>query len=189
MDKVREHIASLFKLSEGQASIFLSEFTRKEFKKNDIFMENGKICNKIGLIERGLMKCLFNKNGDEIIFEFAFENNFISDYYSFLTNTPSAKEIRCIEDTTVYVITRESLERLGRDHPFIESMSGQMNQLLFLKMHDRLKSSLLDSAVERYIKLISERSDLVQRIPQYLIASYLNIKPETVSRIRKKYII
>jgi len=189
VDKVSEHIASLFKLSKEQASIFLSAFTRKELKKNDVFMREGENCNKIGLIEKGLMKCVFNKNGNEIIFEFAFENNFISDYYSFVTNTPSAKEIRCIEDTTVYVITRESLEKLGREHSYMESMSRQMNEKLFLRTHDRLKSFLLDTAFERYGKLIAERPDLAKRIPQYLIASYLKVKPETISRIRKKYII
>ncbi|GGH27456.1 Crp/Fnr family transcriptional regulator [Sphingobacterium alkalisoli] len=186
MDRIGKHIASLFKLSEEQVSIFLSAFSREELKKNDVFMEEGKICNKVGLIESGLMKCVFHKHGDEIIFEFAFENNFISDYYSFVTDTPSAKEIKCIEDTTVYVITKDRLNKLGRSHPFIEGISRQMNEKLFLRMHDRLKSFLLDTASERYMKLMSERSDLVQRIPQYLIASYLNVKPETISRIRKK---
>lgn len=132
------------------------------------------------------MKCVYNKNGDDIVFEFAYENSFISDYYSFTTNSLSEKEISCIEDTTVYVITRQNLEKLAREHPYIESMSRQTNEKLFLKIHDRLKSFLLETASQRYQSLISERQDLAKRIPQYLIASYLNVKPETISRIRKK---
>lgn len=132
------------------------------------------------------MKCVFNKDGEEVIFEFAAEGQFISDYYSFVTHTPSAKEIRCLEDTIVYVITREQLEKLGQEHSFIERMSRQMNERLFLHMHNRLQSLLLDSPRERYQQLIANREDLVARIPQYLIAAYLNVQPETLSRIRKK---
>ena len=186
MNKIKEHIRSCFKLSEEEANLFLSEFSEIELKKNAVFTKEGEICNKIGIIKNGLMKCTYNKNDEEIIYEFAFENNFVSDYYSFVTNTPSAKEITCIENTTVYVITRQKLEKLGNENHFIESMSREINQQLFLRTHDRLKSFLLDTASERYQKLLSERQDLASRIPQYLIASYLNVKPETISRIRKK---
>lgn len=186
MEEIKKHIAALFHLSEQNTGIFLSQFSSATLKKNEVFISEGKVCNKVGLIERGLMKCIYNKNGEEVVFEFAHEYNFISDYYSFVTNTPSEKEIRCLEDTTVYVITKEKLAELAEAHPFIEAMSRVMNEKLFLRMHDRLKSMLLDSAQERYQKLLAERQDLAQRIPQYLIASYLNVKPETISRIRKK---
>lgn len=176
----------MFDLSEENAEVFLSKFTRISLNKNDVFITPGKVCNTIGLIEKGLMKCVYHRNGEEMVFEFAYENSFISDYYSFVTLTPSEKEIRCLEDTTVYTISRESLEKMGKEHAFIESMSRKINEILFLRMHDRLKSMLLDSAAERYQKLLAERHDLTQRMPQYLIASYLNVKPETISRIRKK---
>jgi CRP-like cAMP-binding protein len=89
----------------------------------------------------------------------------------------------------VYVITRQNLEILGNEHPFVESMSRQINERLFLRMHDKVKSLLLDTASERYRKLMAERQDLANRIPQYLIASYLNVTAETISRIRKKNIV
>jgi CRP-like cAMP-binding protein len=181
-----KHIGVLFNLSEQQAGIFLTQFSPTILKKNEVFVAEGQVCNKVGLIEQGLMKCVYNKEGEEVVFEFAYELNFISDYYSFVTNTPAEKEIRCLEDTTVYVITREKLQMLAAEHPFIESMSRAMNERLFLRMHDRLKSMLLDDAQERYKKLLADRPDLAQRIPQYLVASYLNVKPETISRIRKK---
>lgn len=186
MDQLHEHIRTHFNLSKEEAGIFLAEFSKTELKKNEVFISQGELCTKIGLIEKGLMKCIFIHNGEETVFEFAYENNFISDYYSFVTNTPSEKEIRCLEDTTLYVITKERLEKLGSNYPFIVQMSRGVNEQLFLRMHNRLKSFLLDTAAERYRKLISERQDLAQRIPQYLIASYLNVKPETISRIRKR---
>lgn len=173
-------------LNQEEADIFLAEFSKIELKKNDVFSEVGQTCNKIGLIKKGLMKCVFYKDGNEAVFEFAYENSFIADYYSFVTNSPSEKEIRCLEATTVYVISRHDLEKLAKDNPFVQGMSRKMNESLFLKTHDRVKSFLLEAPIERYQKLIAERQDLAQRIPQYLLASYLNVKPETISRIRKK---
>lgn len=186
MEAIKKNLQSIFGLSEKEADIFLSAFVKVQLKKNEVFMEQGQVCHKVGLILKGLMKCVLDKNGEELVFEFSYENSFISDYYSFVTQTPSEKEIRCMEDTTVYVITRERLEKLAREHSFMVRLSNEINAKLFLRMHNRLKSFLLDDATERYRKLISERQDLAQRIPQYLLASYLNVKPETISRIRKK---
>ena len=186
MNEIKEHIRSAFKLSEEETNLFLSEFSKVELKKNDVFAVKGKICHEIGLIKKGLMKCVYYKNGNEVVFEFAYENSFIADYYSFVTNIPSEKEIRCLEDTTLYVINRQRLEKLARAYPYIQGINRKMNENLFLKMHNRLTSFLLKTPSERYQTLISERQDLAQRIPQYLIASYLNVKPETISRIRKR---
>ena len=186
LNEIKEHIRSAFKLSDEEASIFLSKFSIVKLNKYDVFAEKGKICNKIGLIKKGLMKCVYDKNGNEVVFEFAYESSFIADYYSFVTNTPSEKEIRCLEETTLYVINRQDLEILARTYLFIQKINRKMNENLFLKTHNRLKSFLLQTPLERYQMLIAQRQDLAQRIPQYLIASYLNVKPETISRIRKR---
>ena len=186
MEKIKEQLQSLFDLSEDEATLFLSAFRKREFSKNEIFIAEGEVCHVVGLIEKGLMICVYNKEGDEIIDEFGFENGFITNYYSFLTQLPSQKEIRALEVSTVYIISRQSLEQLGNQYPFIEKMSRIMNEKLFLRAHERIKSLLLESAQERYEKMIAQRPDLSQRIPQYLLASYLHVKPETISRIRKK---
>ncbi len=186
MEKIKQQLQSLFEISEGEATIFLSEFKRTELKKNEIFVAEGEVCHAVSLIEKGLMVCVYNKDGEEIIDEFGFENGFITNYYSFLTQSPSQKEIRTLEPSIVHIITRESLEKLGSQHPFIEKMSRIINEKLFLRAHDRIKSLLLESAQERYEKMIAQRPDLAQRIPQYMLASYLHVKPETISRIRKK---
>lgn len=185
MEEVQETLKRIFDLNEREAVLFLSAFTKTGLHKNDVFIEAGKVCNKIGLIGKGLMICVYNKDGREVVDEFAFENYFITNYYSFITHTPSEKEIRCIEDSTVYVISREQLAQLAASNPFVERMNSTMNERLFLRAHNRIKSLLLDSATERYQQLVTERPDLAQRIPQYLLAAYLNVSPETISRIRK----
>lgn len=186
MKKLKQHFKSLFDISEKEATIFLSEFKQKELKKNEVFITEGEVCHLVGLIEKGLMVCVYNKDGEEIIDEFGFENGFITNYYSFLTQSPSRKEIRALEPSILHIISRQSLEKLGSQYPFIEKMSRIMNEKLFLRAHDRIQSLLLDSAQERYKKMLAQRPDLAQRIPQYMLASYLHVKPETISRIRKK---
>jgi CRP-like cAMP-binding protein len=181
-----ESLVRFFGITNEDAAAFLSHFRKVEWKKNEVFIERGRVCHSIGLIESGLMKCVFDRDGADVVFEFAFENSFISDYYSYVTQFPSDKQIICMEDTTVYVIERAKLNGLGQQYAFVETMSRKMNEYLFIKMHNKVKSLLLDSPYQRYKRLMEDRQDLVSRIPQYLLASYLNVTPETISRIRKK---
>lgn len=186
MDKTQHFLQSHFELSQSEVEVFLSGFTPLALKKKDLFQEAGKTCHRIGLIQNGLMVCSYNKDGQEIVDEFAYEPGFVTNYYSFLNQTPSLKEIRCIEDCSLLVISRQSLEEMGKQYAFLERMSRKVSEQLFLRSQERISSLLLDSATLRYQKLIAQRLDLANRIPQYLLAAYLNVKPETVSRIRKK---
>jgi len=188
VNNLKTHLAANWKLTEEEVSIFLSAFDLITLEKGETFSLPGTVCNQIGLIQSGLMKCVLVESEKEVIFEFAYENSFIADYYSFLTGTPSTKLISCLEPTTAYVITRQKLTELSSKYAFMERMSMITNEQLFVRMHEKLTSLLLDSAMTRYQKLIMARQDLAQRIPQYLLASYLNVKPETISRIRKRLV-
>lgn len=188
MNNLKTHLAANWKLTEEEVSTFLSAFDLITLEKGETFSLPGIVCNQIGLIQSGLMKCVLVESEKEVIFEFAYENSFIADYYSFLTGTPSTKLISCLEPTTAYVITRQKLTELSSKYAFMERMSMITNEQLFVRMHEKLTSLLLDSAMTRYQKLIMARQDLAQRIPQYLLASYLNVKPETISRIRKRLV-
>lgn len=188
MSNLIVHLASNLQLTEEEATIFLSAFELVTLKKGEVFAYPGDLCKRIGLIESGLMKCVLFQEEKEVVFEFAYENSFIADYYSFVTGTSSKKMISCLEPTTVYVTTKVKLAQLSSRYAFIERISRMTNEQLFIRMHEKSTSLLLDSASERYRKLIVARHDLAQRIPQYLLASYLNVKPETISRIRKQLV-
>lgn len=186
MTTLTNHLVANWNVTETEADTFLSAFEPVKLKKGDVFSSQGIVCNQIGLIVNGLMKCVLVDDASETIFEFAYENSFIADYYSFVTRAPSTKVISCLEPTTVLVITRRKLTELSHKHAFIERISRLTNEQLFIRMHEKATSLLLDSATVRYQKLVAARQDLAQRIPQYLLASYLNVKPETISRIRKR---
>ncbi len=185
-DEIIKHIGQQLPLQEGDLRVFISKFKPVSLEKGEHFIREGQISRKIGFIVNGSMLCSYNKNGKKIIDEFSLDKEFITDYISFLTNSPAEKDVKCLENTELLVIDYDDLQKLYAQNQVFERVGRLMAEALFMNWHQKAKSLMLDDAEARYIKLITKRPKLPQRIPQYLIASYLNVKPETLSRIRKK---
>ncbi|MCR9248829.1 MAG: Crp/Fnr family transcriptional regulator [bacterium] len=181
---MHEFLIKNFNISSAEADLFSSSFDRISIKKGEKFIDYGQVCNKVGFIEKGLLKCTLMGNGKSIVDDFAFENQFVANYYSFLNREKSNKELVCLKDSVLRVITRKKLEELAIDHAFIESIARQISERLFLSTAKKLEDLKLLSAEERYLKLVKLNKRVINEIPQYEIASYLNVSPETVSRIR-----
>ncbi|MDN5204548.1 Crp/Fnr family transcriptional regulator [Fulvivirgaceae bacterium BMA10] len=175
-----------FRISPHEAELFSSCFQVKAYSKGEKFIEYGKVSQKIGFVEKGLLKCVSIGNRKEVIDDFVFENQFVANYYSFLTKNESTKEIICMNDSVIRITTRNQIEELGKKHSFMEQMARNIAEKLFISTHQKLEDIRLLSAEERYLKLLNSNSNIMNEIPQYEIASYLNVSPETVSRIRKK---
>ena len=185
-EDIIKHIGQLLPLDKKDLKKFLSKFEPVSLKKGDYFIREGQISRKVGFIVKGCMLCSYNKDGNEFIDEFSLDNEFISDYNSFLTNSPADKDVKCLEDTELMVIGYDEMQELYTLNPVFEKVGRLMAEALFINWQQKAKSLMLDDAEARYLKLISRRPDLPHRVPQYLIASYLGVKPETLSRIRKK---
>lgn len=173
-------------LNSEESDFFMSKFTPTSYIKGDYFIREGQYNNFVGFIVKGCLMCSFNKDGKEYIEEFSFENEFITDYRSLLTDTPSDKNIICLEDSELLVIQYSEMQEMYKLKPIYERVGRLVAESLFMNWQEKAKSFLLDDAEERYLKLIEQKPTLVQRVPQYLIASYLGVSPETLSRIRKK---
>lgn len=172
-------------ISMEQATAFAAGFERKSFKKGALFLKLGQTCNAVGFVETGLLKCSLVSEDKTAVDDFIFENQFVANYYSFLKNTPSNKEIACLKDSTIHVIHREQLAAMSKELPFLEEMARKVSEQLFLTTAEKLEDLKMLSAEERYLKLIRNHPNYVNDIPQYEIASFLNVSPETLSRIRK----
>lgn len=183
---LKKYIEKILSIDDNHLDLFVDRFTLKKLSKGDYFLRMGDICDKIAFINKGAMYCVYNKDGIDKIDEFSFENEFITDYLSFLTNAPADKDVKCVEDCEILVINRESLYELYEKDKVFERAGRIIAEGLFINWHLKAKSLFMDDAETRYLKLISNKPDLPQRIPQYLVASYLNVSPETLSRIRKK---
>lgn len=185
-EDIAQYISRILPIDGKNLNIFLSKFTPESLKKGDYFIKEGQISRKVGFIIKGSMLCSYNKNGEQVIDEFSLDKEFITDYNSFLTNTPADKDVICLEDTELMVISYKDLQELYAMDSAFEKVGRLIAEALFMSWQLKAKSLMLDDAEERYLKLITRRPDLPQRVPQYLIASYLGVKPETLSRIRKK---
>lgn len=183
---ILKHLKQILPLSDSVLEDFINKFRTVHLKKGEYFIKEGQLKKELGLIIKGCMLCYYNKDGEQVIDEFSLDYEFITDYFSYLTNTPAEKNVKCIEDTDLLVLPFDQLLSDYGNNPDFEKFGRIMAEGLFLSSHQKAKSLMIDDAETRYLKLISKRSDLVQRVPQYLIASYLNIKPETLSRIRNK---
>ena len=184
-EEIIKQFRQMLPLEDEDLKIFVSKFKPVSLKKGDYFIKDGEISRKIAFIISGSMLCVYNKDGNEVIDEFSLDREFITDYHSFLTNSPADKDVRCLEDTELMVISYDDLQNLYAQKPIFEKVGRLMAEALFMSWQQKAKSLMLDDAEARYLKLITRRPDLPQRVPQYLIASYLGVKPETLSRIRK----
>ena len=140
-------------------------------------------------VEKGLLRSYsVDEKGSEHILQFAPEGWWIADVYSFFTGENSAYNIDAIEDSELLLITNPAIEQLYERVPKFERYFRILTQNNMVAMQKRLTSELSSSAEEKYLKLISAYPNIVARVPQHMIASYLGLTPETLSRIRKRIV-
>lgn len=183
---IENNLQKFIPLESADLNLFLSKCELKVYAKNECFIKIGKKCDYLGFIVKGALVCVYDKDGDEIIDEFSLENEFIADYKNFIDVTNAEKDVRCIENSEILVIQREDLYELYEKHHNFERVGRLIAESLFKNWQEKSISLVMDDAKKRYQKLINSRPTLVQRVPQYLIASYLGITPQSLSRIRKE---
>ena len=173
-------------LSDDDKSLILSSFKSIKIKKGSFFLQQGNKCKHVGYLRKGLVRYFVYKDGEESTFEFTKEGDFIADYSSFNTFNPSVQNIEAIEDCEVAIIDKKQLELL-----FQNIVNGNyIGRLILERRFDIIVNQLLavymQNSEERYLKFIQDYTSLSQRIPQYMIASYVGVKPPSLSRIRKR---
>lgn len=177
---------SSFKTEDFPA--FLELFEPLCLKKKDHLYRSGEIVKHAVFILKGCLRHYYiNDEGIERTVMLAEENWWISDLVSLRNNTPTNLSLQAIEDSDLLVIRKNNFETaLEKFHGFTEYYQ-RGTQRTYTKLQEQVGQSLADSAELKYARLIKERPSIVQRVPQYYIASYLGLTPETLSRIRKKY--
>jgi len=159
---------------------------KQKLAKGEFLLEEGKICQQIAFIEKGLFRTYYLRDGLEITTCFCKENTITCSYKSVITKQPSDLSIQAIEDCELTVFYYTDLINLYDKHPFWQTV-GRMaaeNEFLIIEDYTRFINDL--SAQERYQRILATDANLLQRVPLVYLASYLQIKPETLSRIRKK---
>ena len=157
-----------------------------ELSKGSCLITEGKICHHVYFLEQGCLRGFFNLDGKEITYWFAFENNFVTSFFSFITRKPCVENIQAIEDCTLWAISYENLQQLYDLHPDIERLGRIMNERYYVMLEERFVGNHFKEARERYENLLDHSPHIVLRVPLGYIASYLGITQETLSRIRSK---
>jgi len=186
-DKLKANIASIIALDEEEWQHFWGFFECIELKKNDCFLKEGQICDFVGFVNKGaLVYFKMLDNGTEVTTDFAFENDWVTNNQSRLSNSPSLINIKAIEATEMLVIKNKDLSEIYIRLPKIERFGRILIEQAFVRITRQSIDLQLFSAKERYEQLLLSSPEIIQRAPLYHIANYLGIAPKSLSRIRKE---
>ena len=180
-----ECMAKFISLSPEETEYFHTLLKIKTFEKGEVIHRIGKICNYAFFILEGSIRYYNLVDGEEITGQFFFEGAWYSDYESFLLDIPSEQTIEAIENTRVAILSKRNLNKLFIELPKFERFGRLMAENAFVGLRKRTDTLTQLSATERYLELCKNRPKVIKRVPQKHIASYLSIKPESLSRIRR----
>ncbi len=176
-------------LPEKKWSEYAGCFKRMEVSTKTILLNEGEISKKAYFIEKGSVRVWFNNNGKDVTFQFFFENDRVSSTESFKKNIPSIVTIETIEPCVVWVISKKDMDRMMSDGFEVPAIREKLIDVLFDRNIHYMKhclSFIRDTPQQRYLNLIKEKPQIIQRIPQHYIASYLGITTVHLSRIKSK---
>jgi CRP-like cAMP-binding protein len=166
--------------------IFINHSEKIEVKRKTVLLEEGEICKQFYFIEKGCLRMSFNKDGKDITFQFFFEDQGVGSVESLKSGIPSLFRLETIENCTLYVMNKEQFFRMLSTNQILQEKT---NEILFERFYHYQKlflSRIKDSPEERYQRLLEEYPQIVQRVPQHYIASYLGITSVSLSRIRNR---
>jgi CRP/FNR family transcriptional regulator, anaerobic regulatory protein len=181
------HIRRYISLTEEEDERVLSHFKLVKLRKKQNILEQDEACQLNVFVVRGCLRMFFiNGQGVEQTTQFALENWWLTDLHAFMNRTPASYYIQAVERTEVYSISAEHMEVLVTELPAMERYFRLMYQRAAAAAQLRIKYLYELSRKESYLHFRAQFPEFVQRVPQYLLASYLNLTPEYLSEIRKK---
>jgi CRP-like cAMP-binding protein len=190
MDIQKSIISDIFKdISFSQEEIVKieSKFKKIILKKKDVVLETGKTVHYQYYISSGCLRTYFVDNsGKEHTVQFAIKDWWISDYTAFFTTSKAVMTIDCIQDASVYKVSKIDMESLYPEIPQLETFFRQKMEMAFAGFQKRIIGNLSQSTKEKYTSFISTYPNIEQSVKNYHIASYLGVTTETLSRIRKE---
>ncbi|WP_374458853.1 Crp/Fnr family transcriptional regulator [Chryseobacterium taeanense] len=187
MKNINNYLSKVLDVPVDKVNMCSLHYEVKKVQKNQFLLQYGEICRYIYFVEKGLLKMYsIDKNGKEHIIQFAPESWLTSDRSSLYFNEKSIYYIEAVEDSEVLLLHPDFINKLIGEFPNSLEKSDILLQKHIKSLQDRINSLLGETAEERYMKFIKMYPDLLLRVPQWMIASYLGITPESLSRVRKE---
>tara|TARA_B100000780_G_scaffold17911_1_gene11696 strand:- start:224 stop:787 length:564 start_codon:yes stop_codon:yes gene_type:complete len=183
---MRLAISNFIEFTDSEWLELSEDFIEKKIDKGNFLIKEGEYCNYVGFIDEGLLSYYYLVDGRKFIRGFFFATDFISSYTSFLSNEKSQAYIQALENTSMILIHKDKLSQLYQKNSIFLQLGRLLTEHLYILISEKYEDLLLKSAEERYLNLIENKPNVIQSIPQYMIASWLGITPEGLSRIRKR---
>ena len=182
----KEVLAEFMNLTEEEWLVFSASLITKQYKKGDFFLKEDEFCDYVGFVDKGFFNFFYLVNGVNHVRGFFSPNEFISNYPCFLLERKSKFYIQALEDSSVTLMHRDDLLMYYKILPKVQELSRGIVENLYLEVSDKYESFFLKTPEERYLNLISSKPKVIEKLPQYMIASYLGVTPEGLCRIKKR---
>jgi CRP-like cAMP-binding protein len=180
-------LSAKISLTVEEQEIFKAYLTPKKMRKRQYLLQEGDVCKHTAFVEKGALRAYtIDEKGGEHIVQFAVEGWTIADLYSFITGEPATYNIEALEDCELLLLSKTAQEELIKRIPKYEHFIRLQMQSAYIALQRRLTAMFTMTTEERYTNLVKTYPDIVQRVPQHMIASYLGLTPETLSRTRRQ---
>ena len=173
-------------LDSEEKQFLQSHILVKPIKKNQLLLWEGEVSSEFYFIIEGCIRMFYWVEGEEKTAFFYTENEFVSSYESFTKHIPARHSLQAVEDTTVAIISSEQAQAMLLKYTMFEFLARVAMEQELSVYQDIIASFITQNAEQRYQALSKSKPQLLQRIPQYQLATYLGVSPETLSRIRKR---
>ncbi len=187
--KMNEYLKQLFKLlapfTEEELEIAQPFFRYEIIRKNEFFSKAGRISDRIGFVNSGLLRSFYTIKGKETTTYFQMHGTIATALASFLQMKPAIENIQALEISELIVINRKDLFSLYNENWKWQQVGRILTEQYYVKMEERTIALQSQSALERYENFLHDFPELIQMVPLYYIASFLGMTPETLSRTRK----
>ncbi|WP_044203262.1 Crp/Fnr family transcriptional regulator [Flammeovirga sp. OC4] len=186
MEQLLEQLQAYTTLTPSEQRTLEQAIFKRTFAKGEVIFSEGKISDEIYFVTKGCVRLFYNVDGNDKTAFFYTEGQFICAGESYTYNVPAIENYQALEETEIYVFTKTMIERLIGGFPKLEIIARVATENELITYQKVLASFITKSAEERYQDLLKTKGDLVQRVPQQYIASFLGVSPETLSRIKAR---
>ncbi len=187
-EQLFDSINEIVSLTDDEWELCKNNFRPKRMLKRQFLLQEGDVCRQLTFVEKGaLYSYSVDSKGNQHVLRFAFDGWWIADLQSFFTGSPSTLNIEMLEDSELLVLDRKNHEKLLEEIPAYERYHRIIVENAYVALQQRVENALGLTAEEKYTRLIEYNPEFMNRVPLNLVASYLGVSPETLSRVRGNY--
>ncbi len=185
-NKLLSYFQRIMPLSDEEIKAIVETMNIQQYKKGSILLTEGQVSTEVYFVLEGCVRQYYLVEGEEKTTNFFTEEQWVISLNSFNQNVASNHYLACSEDSSLVVGNSKKAEDLYKRFPKLETVSRKVMEKVFAEQQEIMGAYFTDNPEQRYLKLLKSRPELFQKIPQYQIASYVGVKPESLSRIRKR---